>query len=139
MSSFIGTWKLKSCEHRLQNGEIFYPLGEAAGGILVYSADGWMSVILMKAGRPLFKTTGLFEGSPSEKISAVEGYVSYAGRFEILKEKVIHHVEFSLFPNWVGTAQERFYKFEKNKLLLFTPPFVMNGQEQSAYLVWERA
>jgi hypothetical protein len=34
--------------------------------------------------------------------------VAYAGRYSFLGDHVIHHVELSLFPNWVGSDQERF-------------------------------
>jgi hypothetical protein len=37
----------------------------------------------------------------------VEGFVAYGGRYSFSGDRVIHHVEMSLFPNWVGSDQER--------------------------------
>jgi hypothetical protein len=33
----------------------------------------------------------------------VEGFVAYAGRYSFHGDRVIHHVELSLFPNWVDS------------------------------------
>jgi hypothetical protein len=37
----------------------------------------------------------------------VAGVVAYAGRYSLHGDRVVHHVELSLFPNWVGTDQMR--------------------------------
>ena len=136
---FIGAWRLLTWELRpADGGEPYYPLGNDTTGMLVYSADGYMSVVLSKPGRAPFEQPWLFEGSPAEKISAMESYMSYAGRYEVRKDSVIHHVEFSLFPNWIGTPQERFYKFDGDRLTLSAAPFVKDGVEQTAVIVWEK-
>ena len=135
---FIGTWRAVSWEFRPALGEPHYPLGRDAMGMLIYSADGHMAVSLMRPGRVPFESSALFEGSAAEKLAAMDSYASYAGRYEIRGNKVIHHVDFSLFPNWTGTAQERFFKFEQGRLLLYTAPFVKDGMEQAAYLLWEK-
>ena len=100
-----------------------------------------MSVSLMKPGRAPFETSWLFEGTPAEKVAAMETYAAYAGRYEVREQeqKVIHHVEFSLFPNWIGTAQERFYRFEEDRLVLYTEPFDSpDGGQQAAFLIWKK-
>jgi Lipocalin-like domain len=50
----------------------------------------------------------------------------------------MHYVELSLFPNWVGTTQERFLDLEGSTLTLSTDPVLYAGQQRRAYLVWER-
>jgi hypothetical protein len=52
--------------------------------------------------------------------------------------KVVHHVKVSFFPNWVGVDQERFFDFDRNRLSLSTPPFLIGGMQQTAHLIWER-
>jgi hypothetical protein len=37
----------------------------------------------------------------------MEDFVAYAGRYSFHGDRVVHHVELSLFPNWVGSDQER--------------------------------
>jgi hypothetical protein len=47
---------------------------------------------------------------------------------------VIHYVDVSLIPDWVGTKQERQFQFIDDKLILVTPPIGGNPQT----LTWER-
>ena len=77
-------------------------------------------------------------GSVEEKVAAIDSYVSYCGKYEIKTNKVIHHIEVSLFPNGVGIDQERLLKLEGDRLILGTDPFLIKGQHQSAHLIWKR-
>lgn len=137
---FIGTWVLVSCEHRLDDGSKTYPLGPRTKGLLVYTAEGYMTGALMDPDRKSFKKGDLFGGTDEEKAMAATGYVHYAGKFEVEPTRVLHHVEISLFPNWVGSIQQRFYRFyDGDKLDLHTNVFVSQGVRQSAHLIWRRA
>jgi hypothetical protein len=49
---------------------------------------------------------------------AATAFVSYAGPYEIRDDKVIHHAEVSLFPEWAGTDLIRTYEFSGNQLYL---------------------
>jgi len=51
---------------------------------------------------------------------------------------VIHHIEISLFPNWVGVDQVRSFSLEGDRLTLSTPPMLVEGVEQAGHLTWER-
>ena len=51
---------------------------------------------------------------------------------------VTHHLEGSLFPNWVGTDLKRFFEFSGNQLKLSTLPMPMGGQQVTGVLLWER-
>jgi hypothetical protein len=69
----------------------------------------------------------------------VESYVSYCGRYEVRGESVFHHVEMSLFPNWVGTQQERYFQFAGDRLILSTPPFTnATGDIETARITWQK-
>ncbi len=48
----------------------------------------------------------------------MEGFVAYAGRYSFRGDRVIHHVELSLFPNWVGTDQQRWVELAGDRLTL---------------------
>lgn len=136
---FIGTWLLVSCEHRLRDKTIVYPFGKAAKGLLIYTKDGHMSGTLMANGRRKFVSRELFGGTAEEKVNAAETYLHYAGRFEVSGTQVLHVVEFSLFPNWVGSIQKRFHRFFEDKLELRVGPFIAGGIKQTAHLVWVRS
>ena len=133
-----GTWRLVSWQNRSAEGEVTYPLGPDAVGYLTYTVDGYVFVALMRADRAAFAAGDLLAGSPDERAAAAAGYISYAGTFEVRAERVIHHVLASLFPNWVGTEQERFVGWEGERLLLSTAPTVFAGRQQTGHLVWER-
>ena len=133
---FIGTWKLTSVETRDENGELFRR-GHRTG-YLLYSEEGYMSVAFMKEGRPTFSSGDIRGGTVEEKMAAVEGYVSYSGRFEVDGDNVIHHIEVSLFPNWVGVRQERLYEFDGDRLTLSTPLMLVGGKQLSTHVIWER-
>ena len=136
--NFVGTWKLVSLElHR--GDKVLYPFGEDAVGFIMYNPDGYMAAFLAPKERRKFESGDIGGGSVEEKVAAADTFVSYCGGFEVLPDMVVHHVETSFFPNWVGDKQERFYRFEGNRLTLSTTPMLVYGEEQSAHLIWERA
>ena len=73
-----------------------------------------------------------------EQARAVEGFVAYAGRYSFHGDRVIHHVELSLFPNWVGSDQERWVELAGDRLTLSASPLLLAGRQQIPRLVWER-
>jgi len=68
-------------------------------------------------------------------LKAAATYVSYAGTYKIVGDTVVHHVQASLYPDWVGTDLVRSYVFSDNRLTLRAedPP---NATQE---LVWEKA
>ena len=135
----IGTWRLVSWENRsLVDGQISYPLGKDAAGYIMYNQDGYMFVAIMGSNRLKFAANDLLSGTPEEDAQAEETYVSYCGQYDFDGDKVVHHVELSLFPNWVGVDQERLVELAGNRLTLSTPPILLRGIQQTAHLIWER-
>ncbi len=134
---FLGTWRLVSVETRKEGGEV-YRRGRRTG-YLMYSGDGYMSVAFMKEGRPSFASGDIRGGTVEEKVAAVDGYTSYCGRFEVEGDRVLHHIEVSLFPNWIGETQARTYELKGDQLTLSTPLMPVGGIQLSTHLIWERA
>ena len=135
--SVVGTWRLKRWETRAADGRVAYPLGPDAVGYLFYTAGGHMSVAMMRADRPAFAGDDLLGGTPEERAAAAAGYVTYCGRYEVRDGAVIHHVELSLFPNWVGADQLRFAEVAGDALTITTRPLRIGGETVNR-LVWER-
>jgi hypothetical protein len=135
---FVGTWRLVSLEMRKPDGQVSYLLGHDAVGYIMYTEDGYMSVAMMSAGRPKFAAGDFTRGTVEEKVAAADTYISYSGRYEIRDNKIIHHIAVSFFPNWIGAAQERIFEFDGNQLSLSTPPFLADGVQQTAHLIWGR-
>lgn len=134
----VGTWRLVSWESRDADGEVRYPFGRAASGYLIYTADGYMSATLRGVDRPPFAAGDLLRGTTEEQAKAAATCIAYAGPYELLEGRIVHHVEVSLFPNWAGGAQERRYELAGDRLSLSTAPLLQAGKERRAFLVWER-
>ena len=139
-AAFAGTWKLISSEMRSSGGEVQYPLGEDCEGRLVFDAVGNFSAQLMRPGRPEFASGDIVRGTDEEIRTAYEGFVAFWAKIEVDEEKgeLTYVVEGSLFPNWIGHRNLRYYKFEGNRLTLSTPAFLMAEQEVTGVLLWER-
>jgi hypothetical protein len=136
--ALVGGWRLVSWENRAADGLVTYPMGTDAIGYLLYTADGRFSVTISRVGRAPFAAGELLGGTTEEKARAVEGFVAYAGRYNLHGDRVIHHVELSLFPNWVGSDQERWVELAGDRLTLSASPLLLAGKLQVPRLVWER-
>ena len=135
----IGTWRLVSWENRSVDGqEVSYPLGQDATGYIMYNQDGYMFVAIMAPHRLRFASDDLLSATKEEEAQAEETYVSYCGRYDFLGDTVVHHVELSLFPNWVGVDQERLVDLRGDRVTLSTRPLLLRGIQQTAHLIWER-
>lgn len=134
----IGEWTLVSCEHRLEDGSIARPLGVRPLGRLIYTAAGTMMVMLMRRDRSPFRSPGLYEGAAGELAAAARGFVAYSGRWEAKKGAVVHHVDMSFFPNWIGTRQLRFFKIARRRVTFTTRSYESRGARQVARLVWRK-
>lgn len=134
----IGAWRLVTYEAHAGD-EVSYPLGEDASGYIMYTPDGYMSVLIMAAGRANFESDDILGGTDEEKLEAASTFLSYCGRYEFLGDRVVHKIETASYPNRVGSEQTRFIQLEGDELLLTTPPMVIRGTPRSGRLLWERA
>jgi hypothetical protein len=135
---FVGTWRLVLLEMRKPDGQVSYLLGHDAVGYIMYTEDGYVSVAIMSADRPKFANGDIRRGTIEEKVAAADTYISYCGRYEIRDDRIIHHIAVSFFPNWIGVEQERVFEFDGCRLSLSTPPFLVDGVQQTSHLIWER-
>jgi hypothetical protein len=119
-------------------GEVPGPFADGAAGSLIYTEDGHMAASIMPANRPNFASPDMRAGTPQEKIAAFETYLTYCGTYSVESDRVIHHVQLSLFPNWIGGDQVRYFEFSGDQLTLRTPPIVIDGVELTTQLIWRR-
>lgn len=138
--SLVGTWKLLVLELRRSDGELHNPVGAHPIGQLIYDGAGHFSSQMMRPHRPFFASGDQLAGTPEEVRATVEGYVAYSGTWEVdeARTTITQHVECSLFPNWVGTKQKRFYKLAGNRLFVSTPTISVGGVLVTALVVWEK-
>ena len=134
----VGTWKLVSASASTADGRrIDAPFGSNPTGLITYTPDGRMMAIISQSGRkPL---SGDHISAPAaERAEAFATFFSYAGRYSLSGDKVIHHVEIASVQNWVNTDLVRLVTFEDNRIILRTPPLSVGGKLQTTDLVWER-
>jgi hypothetical protein len=92
----------------------------------------------LAGGRAGFAAGDRLGGSIEEQARVVEGVVASAGRYSFHADRVVHHVELSLFPNWVGTDQQRSVEPTGDWLILSASPLLLAGTQQVPRLVWEQ-
>jgi hypothetical protein len=116
----VGTWRFVSMEARSPKGEVIYPYGENMFGRLIYTVDGFMSVLLMNPDRPRFASDDPLAGTAEEIEAAYRGFDAYCGTYTIGEQRatVTHHIQASKFPNWIGTDQVRSYETRDGRLIL---------------------
>ncbi len=140
MNELLGAWSLTSFEMRRSDGRVSFPFGEDPSGMLLYEPSGRMSAQLLRRDRPPFDSGDQLMGDASEIKSAFQGCIAYFGAFEVdeAAATVVHRVEGSLFPNWIGTEQVRYYELDRDRLTIKTAPTEWDGVEVVAVLVWRR-
>jgi hypothetical protein len=137
----IGAWTLESYESFGLDGlDVRHPLGIDAKGIIMYTADGYMSAQIMREDRPLFRNGDLSGDDNGKLAAAASGYLAYSGRYSVSGDSVIaHHVDVSLLPNWVGGTQYRAVRIADSRLQLSpVQPVLMNGERRMGRLIWRR-
>lgn len=119
-NSIVGTWILVSVKAKNTNDDEIYPFGDNPVGKIIYTADGDMSVVCMRADRPKFASGDPLGGTFEEIKQAFEGLDAYCGTYEIDTGNgvVKHHVEACRFPNWEGTTQVRNFTFLDDQVQL---------------------
>ncbi len=139
-SGFVGLWKLVSFKSTGPDGSPLHLFGPDPMGTIMYDAHGHMAVQIMQQDRPFFAQADWRAGTPEETKPAFDGYLAYFGRYEVNEDEgyVIHHMEGSMFPNWVGGELKRFYLLSANRLVLRTPPTLFGGVTGTSTLTWER-
>ncbi|WP_411142223.1 lipocalin-like domain-containing protein [Streptomyces sp. x-80] len=122
----VGTWVLEDFTVE-RGGVTSHPLGERPRGMLLYTANGWMSALLT--------TDPARNVRASEEPEAPDGTVAYAGRWERAADgAVLHHVMISHYAPWVGTTLERRVRFLPETLELTA----VSPGDSTSVLRWRR-
>jgi hypothetical protein len=111
----IGSWRLASYEAAAK-GEVIYPMGKNAIGVLDYSADGKVSVHIMG-----------------------EGYFAYYGDYTVDERTstITHHLEMASQPSFVGASNLRHADLQGDRLVL-SGAMTFNGEPRTIKVTWKR-
>ena len=134
----VGTYRLRSFRDIADDGEVREPLGADPVGFILYSAERYMTAVLMAANRPNFGAGDILSGTDAERVAAFASASGYAGRWRIEGGEVVHHLEAATFPNWTGTVQRRPYEIDGDELRLFPPRMLMDGKIRRSEVFWQR-
>ncbi len=138
IDELIGTWKLCSYELKSKDGECYYLYGNNPKGYLLYDKNGYMSGMISKSDRTPISRGDIHLLPVDEKLSLTDGFYAYSGKYELLKDKILHKIEVSFIPNLVSTIEERYFEIVNNKMILSTPPVMIKGKEFTFYITWEK-
>jgi hypothetical protein len=134
----VGTWRLVAASATSGDVRDNAPYGPAPAGIITYTDDGRVMAIISHSGRKPLTSGDRISASTDERAEAFATSFSYAGRYSLSEDKIIHHVEIASVQNWVGTDLVRLVRLEKNRITLTTPPLSVGGKIKTTDLVWER-
>lgn len=137
--SLVGTWRLLSFEVQDEDGSVTHPFGRDAVGFITYTADGRMAVQFGRADRARLAVGDWIAAPAGEIATAARDYFAYCGTYEVHDGTVVHRIELSLMPNWIGGEQTRLVALDGDTVTLTTPPTPVGGRQQVATLVWQRA
>jgi hypothetical protein len=137
--ALVGLWRLESMEQRYDDGRVVYPFGQDAEGYIFYAADGFMSVAFQKAGRGPFQTGGQWTASDAEKARAYDSVLTYCGRYAVEGDRVVHAIEMSLFPNWIGDRQVRQFTLDGDSLTIRARIEPDTPQARASLMIFRRA
>ncbi|MFJ8933008.1 lipocalin-like domain-containing protein [Streptomyces sp. NPDC102364] len=118
----IGAWRLVSFEELDDDTGATSegPLGAGPCGRLIYTRDGHVSVNMMRGADP-----------------GPVPYMGYAGTWRLDGSRVVHRIEVTARPDWVGTEQSRKATLEDGRLTLWAETHI-EGVRHRRVLVWRR-
>ncbi|MVZ61518.1 lipocalin-like domain-containing protein [Sphingobacterium humi] len=141
-NELIGTWTLLSYIEIPTNGaDSTFPMGQNPTGLLMYGADGHMSVQISNSNRPKFSSNDRYLAEEEEMLACIKGFIAFSASYHIDNKNAIvkYHINTSSFPNWEGAIQERKVDFEGDILYLKSvEPILSGGGYVHSYMTWRR-
>jgi hypothetical protein len=118
----LGDYELLSWSAERKDGSKFYPYGPEAVGSINYLENGRMSLHLMQTGRIPLESNVVSMPTVDDAVEVFQNYMGYSGDYSIDSSgsAVIHHIDISSYPNWIGLHQKRFFSFSGDTLKLQT-------------------
>ncbi len=134
---FLGVWELHSFTRTGASGDVHYPYGEDARGIIMYSPDAVS--YQLAARREPFASGDFTRATSGELAAAAAAFRSYVARWSVEGDTVTHAVFLSFHVDREGSRLQRKFAFthicEKEALVL-EPIGSSDGMHEK--LVWTR-
>jgi hypothetical protein len=126
-----GRWRLLAAEDVTSAGDVFrYPWGRHPVGSIVVD-HGSCYLQIMSGDVPSIDAAK--PAGDQMKALILSSYIAYTGPCTIdeTEKSVTFHVEAAWRPDYVGTEQKRFYRFENGRLLFGPAPNSMKVGDQT--------
>ncbi len=122
-SDLVGAWRLESYVGVEEDGRVVEgPLGPDPAGLLIYSADGHVSVSMMR----------------TDSEAEATRFMGYAGTWRLDGEQVVHAVSVSSHGYMIGSRQVRDLALADGRLTLSGSAGAAGGPRQRRVLTWRR-
>ena len=135
-SKMLGVWRLVSYDLEFQDtGERRPVFGKKPVGYIIFTPEGRMMAYLEAENRKAPQNA-------EEQAAAYRTLHAYSGKYRLEGDKWVTKVDAAWNVSWVGTDQERFYKFDGKQLHVISqwlpggPQF--GGRTVRGFLAWER-
>ena len=139
--ALTGAWHLVRWTIEYPSSDrVTQPFGTDPEGLLVYTADGYMSAVMQRRNRPRLSRADPHAVSDTEKAAAFASYLHYSGLWSIADGNVIHDVRHAMNPNLIGTRQVRSVALDGDTLELGAEePLDPPGATRRHRILWRRA
>jgi hypothetical protein len=132
----LGRWRIVEWVQHYDDGRKKYPFGHDPQGFIQYDSDRMFCFVCSAARPPLGGTQ--WNVPEADKARAYETCFAYSGSYEIAGDDVLHRVDLSLNPNWVGTTQRRRVALRGGRLVISARMEPDTPEARTAELTWTR-
>lgn len=123
LKDLVGAWDLHEYRMVDKDGRIVHPWGPKTRGLILYTAEGYMSVTIdvedLATGKMAFQAA--------------------SARVEVAGDRLVHKIIVASTASIVGTDQHRRVKIENGLYYLTATPSLYGGPGTSVDLIWRRA
>jgi hypothetical protein len=139
--ALVGAWRLVSWRIEYPgSARATEPFGPAPEGLILYTADGYMSAAMQRPARPRLSRENLAAVNDAEKAAAFVSYLQYSGHWSVTGLDVHHVIELAMNPNLLGTRQVRGAILRNDELeLRAAEPLEGSGGVRLHRILWRRA
>ncbi|MEZ5499575.1 MAG: lipocalin-like domain-containing protein [Steroidobacteraceae bacterium] len=135
----IGAWLLEDWQIlTAEEAPTTRPFGDEPLGLLLYSADGWMSAQINSRSRSAWSHGSARRATAESKLPALDECMCYSGRWWLEGSTIVHSIRQSLNPVLIGSRQVRQPQFDGDRMRL-TALEEIGGRSRKHEILWVRS
>jgi Lipocalin-like domain len=135
----VGAWTLVSVTAERPDGSKGEPFGNNPKGIIIFTPDGYFSLLQSRADVPKLAENDRAKATPEEAKGIVSSSIAYYGTYSVneAEKSLVVKIEGSTFSNLIGPEQKRIVTSLTSEELKFTNPRTPAGV--TLQTGWKRA